>query len=177
VTRMHPDTEAIIRYYKLKALPVEGTLFMSTYRSVLETEHGEPVGTAMLGLYSDEPYSVSCFHRLTCDEIWHVYGGDPFLLVLLHPDGSSQEITMGTDFNAGQRVQFVIPAGVWQAGYLRKGGRYALFGCTCAPGFTSASFEAGGADELIRQYPTQAPIIERLNGGLTETHLPDDFAT
>jgi len=41
----------------------------------------------MLGLYADSPRSASCFHRLRHDEVWHVYGGDPFMLTLLHPDG------------------------------------------------------------------------------------------
>jgi predicted cupin superfamily sugar epimerase len=173
---MHPDTEAIIKHYQLQRLPVEGTLFSSTYRSVLQYPDGSPVCTAMIGLYSDEPRSVSCFHRLTCDEIWHFYGGDPLVLVLLHPDGSSEEITLGTNFKAGERTQFVIPAQVWQAGYLKKGGRYALFGCTCAPGFTSASFEAGRAGALVAQYPERADDIDRLNSSIEETHMPDEFA-
>jgi predicted cupin superfamily sugar epimerase len=174
---MHPDTEAIIKHYQFQRLPVEGTLFSSTYRSPLEHTDGSPVCTAMIGLYSDEPRSVSCFHRLACDEIWHFYGGDPITLVLLHPDGSSEEITLGSDFKNGERVQFVIPAHVWQAGYLKAGGRYALFGCTCAPGFTSASFEAGRAEALIAQYPARAADIERLNMGVEETRMPDEFAT
>ena len=173
---MHPDTRAIIKHYQLQRLPVEGTLFTNTYRSVLENEDGSPVCTAMIGLYSDEPQSLSCFHRLTCDEIWHFYSGDPLVLVLLHPDSSSEEIVMGTDFGNGERVQFVIPARVWQAGYLKKGGRYALFGCTCAPGFTSASFEAGRAEELTAQYPDRAADIQRLNSRIEETRMPDEFA-
>jgi predicted cupin superfamily sugar epimerase len=174
---MHPDTEAIIKHYHLERLPVEGTLFSNTYRSGLEHPDGSPVCTAMIGLYSDEPHSVSCFHRLTCDEIWHFYSGDPLVLVLLHQDGSSEEVTMGTDFKAGERVQFVIHAGVWQGGYLKKGGRYALFGCTCAPGFTSASFKAGRAEALTAQYPERAADIERLNSRIEETRMPDEFAT
>jgi predicted cupin superfamily sugar epimerase len=177
IEAMHPDTKAIIEHYKLEPLPVEGTLFTSTYRSSLELQDGTPYGTAMIGLYSDDPFSVSCFHRLPSDEIWHVYGGDPFKLILLHPDGSSQDILMGTNPLEGQHVQFVVPAHSWQAGYLLPGGRYALFGCTMSPGFTGAGFEAGIAEDLIAQYPTRALDIEHLSVNGHQTRMPDGFAS
>ena len=174
---MHPDTQAMIEHYHLEPLPVEGTLFTSTYRSTLEMPDGMPIGTAMIGLYSDSPLSVSCFHRLIHDEIWHVYGGDPFKLVLLHPDGSSEEILMGTNPLEGEHVQYLVPANSWQAGYMLTGGRYSLFGCTMSPGFTGAGFEAGIADNLIAQYPTRAADIVRLSVNGHQTRIPENFAT
>jgi predicted cupin superfamily sugar epimerase len=174
---MHPDTKAMIEHYKLEPLPVEGTLFTSTYRSKLEMPDGMPVGTAMIGLYSDSPFSVSCFHRLIHDEIWHVYGGDPFKLILLHPDGLSEEILMGTNPLEGQHVQYVVPANSWQAGYMLSGGRYSLFGCTMSPGFTSNGFEAGIAADLIAQYPTREADIVRLSVNGHQTRMPEGFAS
>jgi predicted cupin superfamily sugar epimerase len=174
---MYPETKAMIEHYKLEPLPVEGTLFASTYRSSFELQDGSPVGTAMIGLYSDSPLSVSCFHRLISDEIWHVYGGDPFKLILLHPDNSSEEILMGLNPLEGQHVQFVVPANSWQAGYMLPGGRYSLFGCTMSPGFTSAGFEAGIASELIAQYPTREADIVRLSANGHQTRMPENFAT
>jgi predicted cupin superfamily sugar epimerase len=174
---MHPDTKAMIEHYHLEPLPVEGTLFTSTYRSTLELPDGAPVGTAMIGLYSDSPLSVSCFHRLIHDEIWHVYGGDPFKLILLHPNGQSEEILMGLNPIKGQRVQFVVPAHSWQAGYMLPGGRYSLFGCTMSPGFTSNGFEAGIANDLIVQYPTRAADILRLGVNGHQSRMPEKFAT
>lgn len=170
---MHPETKAVIEHYQLELLPVEGTLYTSTYRSSLCTANGTPLSTAIIGLYSDAPLSVSCFHRLQHDEIWHVYGGDPFILVLLHPDGSSEEILMGTNPLAGQRVQFVVPAQTWQAGFMLFGGRYSLYGCTIAPGFTGSCFEAGLAEELIAKYPTRAATILRLSVNGHETRMPE----
>ena len=173
---MHPDVRALIEHYKLSPLPVEGTLFASTYRSIRDTPEGAPVGTAIIGLYCDEPLSFSGFHRLPADEIWHFYGGDPLRLVLLHPDGSTQDVLMGNDPLRGQRVQFVVPANSWQAGHVVDGGRYALYGCTMAPGFTSRGFEAGPIPELLERYPERADDIRRL--GLSgETRMPDGFAT
>lgn len=173
---MHPDVRALIEHYNLEPLPVEGTLFVSTYRSREESREGGPLGTAMIGLYCDDPDSFSCFHRLPTDEIWHFYGGDPLRLVLLHPDGSSEEVVMGGDLHAGQRVQFVVPAHTWQAGHMVRGGRYSLFGCTMAPGFTGKAFEAGIAADLIERYPDGADDIQRLCVVGPETQMPDGFA-
>jgi predicted cupin superfamily sugar epimerase len=173
---MHPDVSALIEHYKLEPLPVEGTLFVSTYRSRQDTPNGGPLGTAMIGLYCDDPISFSCFHRLPSDEIWHFYGGDPLRLVLLHPDGSSEQVVMGSNPQAGQHVQFIVPAATWQAGQMIRGGRYSLFGCTMAPGFTSEGFEAGLAADLIERYPERADDIRLLCITGFETRMPDGFA-
>jgi predicted cupin superfamily sugar epimerase len=170
---MRSSTEQIIRHFGFKRLPVEGTLYIETYRSGRGLQNGQPAGTAMIGLYCREPLSLSCFHRLAYDEVWHFYLGDPLVLYLLHPDGSSEEVVMGPDLTAGQQVQFTVPAGVWQGGCLAEGGEYALFGCTMAPGFTPGCFEAGLADRLTAQYPDRADIIRKLSVNGPETRMPD----
>ena len=173
---MHPEVKALIDHYNLQPLPVEGTLFASTYRSPQEYEDGKPVGTAIIAMYCDDPYSVSLFHRLKYDEIWHFYGGDSLRLVLLYPDGSSRDVIMGSDPLKGQLVQFVIPAGVWQAGHTLEGGRYSLFGCTVAPGFTGDIFEGGTREQLLAMYPDRAEDISRFSVS-SETKMPDGFAS
>ncbi len=173
---VHGDTAAMLRHYRFDRLPVEGTLFKSTWRAELASIHDGPAGTAMIGLYANQPQSLSCFHKLDYDEVWHVYGGDAFTLFLLFPGGRSTEITMGPNLLAGEKVQFVVPAGVWQAGCLNQGGRYALFGCTMAPGFTGTCFEAGTADELIALYPKKAEIINKLSVNGHQKMMPQGFA-
>ena len=174
---MPSKVKALIERYDLKPLPVEGTLYASTYRSQQEFGNGKPFGTAMIGLYCNEPLSVSLFHRLTVDEIWHFYGGDPLRLVLLYPDGSSRDVIMGNDHLSGQNVQFVIPAGVWQAGHVLEKGRYSLFGCTLAPGFTDDMFEGGTRQQLIKLYPEKADDIHRLGCSNDMTNMPKGFAS
>lgn len=173
---VHPDTVAVLRHYRFDRLPVEGTLYRSTWRSTTSFGDGGPVGTAMIGCYTESPRSASTFHRLTHDETWHAYGGDPLLLHLLHENGQQETIRMGHDFAAGEHAQFVVPAGVWQAGEIAPGGRYALFGCTMAPGFTGACFEAGRVDELARSYPSARSIIARLGVTHGNTTMPLGFA-
>jgi predicted cupin superfamily sugar epimerase len=168
----------LIERLGMTPLPVEATFFVSTYRSEANTDTGGPVGTAMIGLYSSDPPSRSLFHRLDFDEVWHFYSGDPLRLVLLYPDGSSADVVMGSDVLAGHVVQYVIPAGVWQAGELVAGGSWALFGCTMAPGFTGTCFEGGHIGDLLASYPDRETDVRRL--GIPDDHdasMPSDFAT
>jgi len=130
-------------------LPVEGTLFAETHRS--------EAATAGVGLFCDDPPSRSLFHRLTFDEVWHFYAGDPLRLVLLDPDGSDRDVVLGGDV-----VQHVVPAGVWQAGELVPGGAWSFYGCTVAPPFTPECFEGGEVAELLATHPRRAADIERL---------------
>ena len=160
---MHPEVKALIEHYQLQSFPSEGMLFASTYRASQKNVDGQLVGSAIIAMYCDEPYSASHFHKLKHDEVWHFYGGDPLRLVLLFPDGSSREVIMGDDPLKGQWVQFVIPAGVWQAGHMVTGGKYSLFGCTVAPGFTDDIFESGVREELLARYPKRAEDINRLS--------------
>jgi predicted cupin superfamily sugar epimerase len=170
--------ELLIERFGMTALPVEATFFVSTYRSQAQTGSGGPVGSAGIGLYCSDPPSRSLFHRLAHDEVWHFYSGDPLRLVLLHPDGSDEDVIMGTNVLAGQHVQHLVPAGVWQAGELVAGGQWALFGCTMAPGFTSRCFEGGRIAALLETHPSRATDIERLGIPTDQTaNMPDDFAT
>ena len=174
---MLQEIKALIDLYKLEPLPAEGALFTSTYRSKQEFESGKPYGTAIIALYCNEPRSISLFHKLPVDEIWHFYAGDPLRLVLLYPDGSSKDVIMGSDPLKCQHVQFVIPAGVWQAGHMLDGGKYSLFGCTMAPGFTDDMFEGGTREHLMDIYPEKADDINMLGCGTDETSMPKGFAS
>ncbi len=186
---MPPEAQALAAHYGLQRLPVEGIFYQRTWiarrggqaltpPANAEAAPGDPppVGTAIIGMYCAAPPSFSRFHRLAFDEVWHFYQGDPFRLVLLHPDGSSQIVVMGTDWRSGQLAQFVVPAGVWQAGELLPGGALALFGCTMAPGFIGWAFEAGRYADLLARYPQHAEDIRRLSIDEGPTALPDGFS-
>ena len=63
---MNPTVATLIEAYGFEPLPVEGTLFASTYRSSQSLPDGAPIGTAMIGLYAHEPLSRS----LAGYELW-----------------------------------------------------------------------------------------------------------
>jgi predicted cupin superfamily sugar epimerase len=170
---MHPTIQALIERHRLQTLPVEGTLFAQTYRTALELAPGRPAGTAMIGLYCDDPPSHSLFHRLTLDEVWHFYSGDPFRLILLRPDGSSDGVILGPDPLKGHHCQYVVPAGVWQAAHMVPGGLYSLYGCTLAPGYMPDIFEGGTRSVLLATHPSRRSDIERFACPDHETRMPE----
>lgn len=169
---MHPTIQALITRYRLEPLPVEGTLFVQSYRTALEIQPGRPAGTAMIGLYCEVPLSQSLFHRLTLDEVWHFYGGDPLRLTLLRPDGSTVDVILGSNPLLGHHCQYVVPAGVWQAAHLIDGGIYSLYGCTLAPGYTPDIFEGGTRSLLTSTYPSRLADIARFACPDHETLMP-----
>jgi len=82
--------------------------------------------------------------------------------VLLYPDSSSEDVIMGNNPLKGYHVQYLVPTGVWLSGHMVAGGRYSLYGCTLAPGFTGDMFEGGVRDRLIDAYPDRADDIKVL---------------
>lgn len=166
----------LLQHYKFDRLPVEGTLYKSTWRSEQENEKREPYGTAMIGMYCNVLGSISCFHKLEFEEVWHFYAGSPLELSLLYPNGEVQQVILGNDFSKGQVSQFVVPAGVWQGGCTVEGGTYSLFGCTMAPGFTGNCFTAAKADELVERYPSLQNTIKKLSVNGHATKMPEGFA-
>jgi hypothetical protein len=101
-------------------------------------------------------------HVLSSDEVFHFYLGDPVEMLQLYPDGSSAIFILGQDLKAGQQVQLVVPAGVWQGAQLVDGGKVALLGCTVTPGFDYADYRGGCYAELADKWPTEAARIRRL---------------
>ena len=159
---MKNRAEELIRLYGMTMLPGEGTFVRELYRSAQTDGAGRAALSTIYGLYSADPPSRSNFHRLTRDEVWSFYEGDPIELFLLYPDGRSARAALGPDPAAGQVYQLTIPAGVWQGGRLAEGGRCALYGCTVAPAFTPDCFRLGNRAELTRGYPSMREIIAAL---------------
>jgi predicted cupin superfamily sugar epimerase len=161
----------IIEKLGLQPLPVEGGLFCQSYKSseaipqsaLPERYLGQrSFGTAIYYLLTDDPDSFSALHRLTTDEVYHFYLGDPVEMLLLHPTGESERVALGQDILAGQKVQFVVPRGSWQGSHLAAGEKWALIGTTMAPGYEQADFELGIRAALLGAYPQEADLIARL---------------
>jgi len=172
---MRSDVKKIIDHYQFERIPLEGTLYKRTYTCKQQCKDGVVAGTAIIGLYCRDPESSSKFHRVSRDETWHFYKGDPFSLFMLYEDGSSAEVVMGADVLSGQLVQFTVPAGVWQAGCLLPSSEYALFGCTVTPGFTGDCFELALAADLITKYPDKKDLIVKLSITQGETRMPEGY--
>ena len=151
--------ESLIADLGLVKIPEEGCYVKKTFLSDSNFNDKQKIGSHMYGLYAPEKESQSCFHRLTCDELWHFYGGDPITLYLIYPDGELKQITLSSEFGENESPFFLVPAGVWQAGKTSTGGRYSLFGCTVMPSFTDGCFYVESVEEMIKKYPNHKSVI------------------
>jgi uncharacterized protein len=148
---------------KLEPHPVEGGFYRRTYTSPGTVELPRAVraqGTAIY--YLLEAGTFSELHVLESDEIFHFYLGDPVEMLQLYPDGRSAVLTLGPDLAAGQLVQVVVPAGVWQGTRLVGDGKVALLGCTVTPGFDFSDYRNAQYAELAAKWPSQAERIRAL---------------
>jgi predicted cupin superfamily sugar epimerase len=148
---------------QLEPHPVEGGAYRRTYASAhsIGMPRGDrPMSTAIY--YLLEPGSFSEMHVLASDEIFHFYLGDPVEMLQLYPDGRSAVFTLGTDLAAGQHVQLVVPAGVWQGTRLIGEGKVALLGCTVTPGFDFADYRSASFEDLTTRWPLEAERIKKL---------------
>jgi predicted cupin superfamily sugar epimerase len=155
--------EEIKKLLKLEPHPVEGGSFRQTYicGATVKLARGvRAAGTAIY--YLLEPGTFSEMHSVASDEIFHFYLGDPVEMLQLYPDGGSARFTLGQDLQAGQHVQLVVPAGVWQGTRLIAGGKAALLGCTVTPGFDYADYCGASYAELAEKWPAEAERIRCL---------------
>ena len=163
---MHPDAQELVRLLDLAPHP-EGGFYRETWRSPLVLRglpHGtsRPASTAIYFLLPAGTFSA--LHRVGSDEAWHHYDGDPVDLHLVDEAGAYAIVTLGHDVRAGERPQHVVVAGTWQAA-VPRGERYALCGCTVAPGFDFRDFEMPSYDELAAHFPQHEELVRRLTRG------------
>jgi uncharacterized protein len=109
---------------------------------------------------ADEP--VTYLHRLTSDEVFHLYEGGPLAVLRLFPDRSWDVARLGLDLGAGERPQLLIPRGTWFGTELMAPASHCLIGCTVAPGFEFEDFELAAEAELELQYPAVSAQIGRM---------------
>jgi uncharacterized protein len=144
---MHPRAAELIATLALRPHP-EGGFFRELFRSGAQVAPADGRGprAALTTIYFLLPEgSVSRWHQVASDEVWHLYEGGPLELLELSPSGHDlvrhRLSTLGID---GGAPVCTIQAGHWQAA--RPLAAYALVGCTVGPGFDFADFRMLAAD-------------------------------
>lgn len=162
------DARDVIDHLGLVPLTVEGGWYRETWRAdesipsdALPPRYGSPRSHGTAIYYLLTPKDVSRIHRLSSDEVFHFYLGDPVEMTLLD-DGGSHTVVLGHDLLGGQVVQQTVPRGVWQGCRLLPGGLWALLGTTVAPGFDYGDYENGDRTDLTKGWPLAAAAIGRL---------------
>jgi predicted cupin superfamily sugar epimerase len=132
--------EEVVRVLDLAPHP-EGGHYRETFRDARHDASGRAASSLIYFLLRSG--EISAWHRVDAAEVWHWYAGAP-LALSVSPDGEAVQTTrLGRDLAAGERPQFVVPAGWWQAA--ASVGAWTLVGCTEAPAFEFAGFELAPA--------------------------------
>jgi uncharacterized protein len=162
---MHPRAAELIATLALRPHP-EGGFYREVHRStsqVVPTD-GRGARAALTTIYFLLPGgTASRWHRVTSDEVWHLYEGGP--LELLELDGEARHLVrhrLGKIGDANAAPVRTITAGAWQAA--RPLGDYALVGCTVGPGFDFADFRMLADDPVLasmvrRAWPEVASLV------------------
>ena len=162
---MHPRAAELIATLALRPHP-EGGFFREVFRSgvQVEPEDGRGSRAALTTIYFLLPEgSISRWHQVASDEVWHLYEGGP--LELLELTGEEHDLVrhrLSPLGIGGGAPVCTIEAGNWQAA--RPLGPYVLVGCTVGPGFDFADFrllsaEAEQAAKIREKTPEAAELI------------------
>jgi len=130
----------IVRLLDLRPHP-EGGHFRESFRDPAAAG-GRSHSTAIYYLLAAGERSH--WHRVDAAEIWHHYCGAALRLSLSADGIDAGHHRLGTDFDAGERPQIVVPTGCWQAA--ESLGAWTLVGCTVAPAFELSGFEMAPPD-------------------------------
>ena len=159
---MDAEARRLIDMLALERHP-EGGFYREVFRSPLTLmglPHGAP-RQAHTAIYYLLPAGIfSPIHRIKSDEVWHHYEGDPVELHLLD-EWEHNVVMLGHNWEKGERPQVCIPAGTWQAATV-QGSKFALVGCTVAPGFEFDDLEIHSQANMLQRFPQHSEVIKRL---------------
>jgi len=139
---MHPRAAELIEQLQLERHP-EGGYYREIFRSadLVEPADGRGPRAALTSIYYLLTAGiVSRWHRVTSDEVWHLYEGGPLEVVTVDPAFSA----ISRHKLEARAPVCTAAASHWQAA--RTLGDYALVGCTVAPGFDFEDFTILGSD-------------------------------
>lgn len=152
---MHPRAAELLRDLDLRPHP-EGGHFREVFRSHLRVrpDRAPADRAALTSIYFLlAAGEQSRWHRVTSDEAWHFYEGDPLELLWLDPGGARCHRVLLGPVGGGREPVHVVPAGCWQAA--RPLGAFALVGCSVGPGFEFEDFA------MLDAHPEVAARIRR----------------
>lgn len=162
---MHDRAVELIATLGLEPHP-EGGYYREIFRSsdVVAPADGRGARSSLTTIYFLLVEGTeSRWHRVTSDEVWHLYEGGP--LELLELDEALSALTrhrLAPIGSADSAPVYTVPAGRWQAA--RPLGTYVLVGCTVGPGFDFADFammsdDTGVSSRVRGRWPDLASLI------------------
>ncbi len=83
-------------------------------------------------------------------------------MFLLHADGSSERVVVGSDIRGSERLQLRITGNTFHTARVIGGMQWFLGGSTEWPGVVPADVEIGNLDELAGNYPAVAADLRAI---------------
>jgi predicted cupin superfamily sugar epimerase len=121
---------------------------------------GQPLGSALYFLVT--PGAPVRLHRIRNEQLYHYYLGDPLEVFMLHADGSSERVVVGTDIRGGERLQLRIPGNTFHTARVIGNRRWFLGASTEWPGVVPADVEIGNVEDLAGSYPAVAADLRAI---------------
>ena len=147
--------EQIIEALGLEPHPSEGGYFRRTYESELTVMNGTRL--MMTSIYymltRDRPHGH--MHRNKSDIMHYYHCGSSLRYLIISPDGDLQEVRLGQNLAAGERLQLLVRGGDWKISVLEEGD-YALISEAVSPGFDFADNDLATPEIVDRLFPDLA---------------------
>jgi hypothetical protein len=157
---MKNTKESLIEAYDLLPHP-EGGWYKECYRSEIQLpENNRNLVTSIYFLLTSE--NISRFHRIKSDEMWYFHQGNPVTVHTLDENGH-QKHQLGNDLSKGEHPFLIVKANTIFGSSIDQSGGFGFVSCVVSPGFSFHDFELFTTDELLKWFPNEAEIIERLS--------------
>ena len=157
----------VVSYLQLER-HIEGGFFRRTYEAEnlprIITPDGERLSMTSIYYLLSAKSPVGHFHLNKSDIVHYFHMGEPVEYFLIHPDGHLERHIMGTDLKAGEKLQLVVPGGIWKASRILSSNKtdYSLISEAVTPGFDYEDMSLGIREELASQFPQHKTIIREL---------------
>jgi len=153
--------QQVIQALKLQPMSDEACpgYFLMTYESEVKAALTKDRSCASLIYYLMTPeVPVDPWHIISSDEIMLYHSGAPMIMMLLYPDGTWKEFTLGPEPDKGHVMQHVIPRNTWM-GFVKKDDPaydWGLYGVMVVPGWHIEDIRMAGPgdlEDLKKKYP------------------------
>lgn len=154
--------DEIITHLGLERHPTEGGYFRRTYESTLnvQSENGtRKLLTSIYYMLTDDS-SIGFLHKNKSDIIHFYHMGASSTYSIVSPEGELSEVTLGSNLNAGEQLQLLVPGGCWKSSCLNEG-EYSVISEAVVPGFEYADNEIATVEMIEQLFPDLLCSLEK----------------
>ncbi len=146
----------LINQLALEPHPIEGGYFCRTYTSNITcnaptASDSRPIMSSIYYMLTDDS-PMGYLHWNKSDIMHYFHLGSPTQYTVICPNGSLEQIVLGTDLDKGHQLQLLVKGGSWKASKLLSG-ELSLISEAVAPGFNYQDNRLATAQNLKNEFP------------------------